>query len=85
MNNKETKKERRWRLSKSIWGTPFHIYDYYKIKRSKKALEADYNRKISELPKEFNYYCPSCLYQTNDYVKICPKCNNSKLSATTSR
>jgi hypothetical protein len=33
----------------------------------------------SAVPKEFDYYCPACLFQTNDELKICPKCNEKKM------
>jgi len=38
-----------------------------------------------ELTKQFDYFCPKCLYQTNVYVKKCPECNGGKLKKTTGR
>jgi rubrerythrin len=34
------------------------------------------------IPKSFNYYCPSCLYQTNEDPKKCPKCGFKPLKET---
>jgi hypothetical protein len=31
---------------------------------------------LRNLDKEFDYYCPSCLYQANVDFKKCPKCKN---------
>jgi lipopolysaccharide biosynthesis regulator YciM len=40
-------------------------------------------RKAKNLPKVFDYYCPHCLFQTNEYKKICPQCRNRRLEKTT--
>ena len=36
------------------------------------ALKA--KKKADSFPKEFTYFCPRCLFQTNDMKKKCPKC-----------
>jgi hypothetical protein len=33
---------------------------------------------LRNLDKEFDYYCPSCLYQANVDFKTCPKCKRAK-------
>jgi hypothetical protein len=32
-----------------------------------------------DLPKEFDFFCPACLYQTNDFTVLCPKCGHEGL------
>lgn len=39
-------------------------------------------RRASKLPKVFDFYCPHCLFQTNDYMKICPECRSHRLERT---
>jgi len=40
-------------------------------------------RKANNLPKVFDYYCPHCLFQTIEYMKICPQCRSHRLEKTT--
>jgi hypothetical protein len=42
-------------------------------KRKKRTLPEP----IRNLDKEYDYYCPSCLYQANEDFKRCPKCYNA--------
>ena len=42
-------------------------------------------RKAENLPRVYQYYCPSCLYQTNEKHDGCPKCGGSGLRFTESR
>ena len=42
----------------------------------------DAKKKVKKLPKEFDYYCPHCLFQTNEYSKICPECRTGRLEKT---
>ena len=52
-----------------------------KYRAKEEALWAE--RKTKNLPKEFDYYCPHCLFQTNEYSKICPQCRSKRLEKTT--
>jgi len=36
-------------------------------------------KKAETLPLEFKFYCPRCLYQTNEESVFCPACGTSKL------
>ena len=38
------------------------------------AIEAE--MKAENLEKSYDYYCPACLYQTNEFTVECPKCGN---------
>jgi RNA polymerase subunit RPABC4/transcription elongation factor Spt4 len=54
-----------------------------KAKAKQEAEEA--KRKSENLPKKYKYYCPNCLYQTNEYSKLCPECRQGRLELTTGR
>jgi len=47
------------------------------IQEAKEAKE-----KAKDLPKEFDYYCPRCLYQTNAAYIFCPSCGTNKMART---
>jgi RNA polymerase subunit RPABC4/transcription elongation factor Spt4 len=51
-----------------------------KARAKQEAEEA--KKKADSLPKEFNYYCSNCLYQTNEYTKMCPQCKRHRLERT---
>ena len=36
-------------------------------------------KKAENLSKEYDYYCPRCLFQSNKKKKICPKCSSGSL------
>jgi rubrerythrin len=53
------------------------------LKKERKELEeqaAEAEAKSKHLPKEFNYYCPSCLFQAKEDIDKCPKCGHSPLA-----
>jgi len=54
-----------------------------RIKREELATRYSTNSEIMNLPKVYNFYCPKCLYQTNEEVKLCPNCQKGILSPTT--
>jgi len=39
---------------------------------------------LRSLDKEFDYYCPSCLYQANVDFKKCPKCKDGRATKSKS-
>jgi rubredoxin len=39
-------------------------------------------KKAKNLPKVFDFYCPHCLFQTNEFTKICPECRSHRLERT---
>jgi hypothetical protein len=54
-----------------------------RIKREKLAMQSSSNLEVINLPKVYDFYCPKCLYQTNEKVKLCPNCQKGILSPTT--
>jgi RNA polymerase subunit RPABC4/transcription elongation factor Spt4 len=52
--------------------------------RAKQEAE-DAKKKSENLPKKYKYYCPNCLYQTNEYVKLCPECRKVRLEQTSGK
>ncbi len=46
-------------------------------KLQKEAAEAEVGSE--SLPKSFEYFCPACLYQTNEFTVLCPKCGKEGL------
>ena len=43
-----------------------------KIKQDQRVQSA--NNKPQSIEKDYDYYCPNCLYQSNINFKLCPKC-----------
>lgn len=58
---------------------PIRLLYWLKLKREKEDIKKDSERIITSTYKQFNYYCPHCLFQTNDYNKFCPKCRRGRL------
>jgi hypothetical protein len=54
-----------------------------RISRENLAKRYSSNIDIINLPKVYDFYCPKCLYQTNEQVEFCPNCQTGKLSPTT--
>jgi hypothetical protein len=46
-------------------------------------MQSRVNLEVKNLPKVYDFYCPKCLYQTNEQVEFCPNCQTGKLSPTT--
>ncbi len=45
------------------------------IKRKKKLVKQySSGLEIINIPKVYEFYCPRCLYQTNEDVEYCPNC-----------
>lgn len=58
--------------------TPFVRGDKKKVARlQSEAIEAEMKAKYLE--KKFDYYCPACFFQTNEFTVICPKCGHEGL------
>lgn len=69
-------------------GNLLHLFHHHKRKKyetekMKESTKEQYDKELKNQPKKFDYYCPSCLFQTDTYSKICPKCNKGKLQQTT--
>jgi lipopolysaccharide biosynthesis regulator YciM len=60
--------------------TPVGLYYVEKYRAKQEAKSA--KNKAHNLPKVFEYYCPHCLFQTNEYTKLCPKCRSHRLVKT---
>ena len=57
----------------------YQVYvDDQRIIRHAKVEQAE---KV-EIQKVYEYYCPACLFQTNDEFEKCPKCNEKGLART---
>lgn len=62
-------------LLNAYWGLNIiELRREIRAKRKKRSLP----EALRNLDKEFDYYCPSCLYQANIDFKKCPKCKNGK-------
>ena len=61
----------------------YYSYSSYSQFNQRKKIEDSLakrsERRAQTLPKEFSYYCSSCLFQTNEYSKKCPKCKSGNL------
>ena len=60
---------------------------WYTRRRSRTSLEkinvqSRVNLDVIDLPRVYDFYCPKCLYQTNEQAKLCPNCQKGKLSPT---
>jgi rubrerythrin len=56
-----------------------------KLEEERKQLEmeaANAAEGVKNLPKTFKFYCSSCLFQTNEESKRCPKCGDGVLRRT---
>ena len=54
------------------------------IKRKKKLVKQySSDLEIINIQKVYEFYCPRCLYQTNEDVEYCPNCGFGVLSPTT--
>ena len=51
-------------------------------KHDAKEAAKDAKRKADRVQKKFEYFCPHCLFQTNEYSKVCPECRRSRLEKT---
>ena len=71
-----------------IIGIALTIFSYRKaiehsLKSVKLEMEAVNARKKSQdIPKVYSYYCPNCLYQTNEKSIRCPRCKEGRLRKT---
>lgn len=60
----------------------FSLKQNYGDKNELRASIRASKRKAGILPKEFDYYCPGCLHQTNEHSKRCPQCRKQRLLKT---
>jgi len=61
----------------------WHRRKIYRIRREQQVKQISTYEQISNLPKVYDFYCPKCLYQTNEQVEICPNCETGNLMPTT--
>ena len=54
-----------------------------RIRIEKMFMQSRIDLDVIDLPKVYDFYCPKCLYQTNEQVEYCPNCQTRKLSPTT--
>jgi hypothetical protein len=61
-------------------------YQKRKIHRStKEEMQRQHDSKyeVIDLPKVYDFFCPRCLYQTNEDTELCPNCKTGRLTPTT--
>lgn len=64
-------------------GTSAHFAGKIAAQKHRAKTDAKEAEKTAKnLNKEFDYYCPHCLYQTNEYTKLCPRCRSKRLEKT---
>jgi hypothetical protein len=61
----------------------WHRRKINRIRNEKLAWQSRTNLEVINLPKVYDFYCPRCLYQTNEDVENCPNCEIGVLSPTT--
>ena len=68
-------------------GSDTSAYDNWLFKEKLDTQRAadDAKDKAERGQKRFKYFCPHCLYQTNEYSKVCPKCRRGRLEETIER
>ena len=64
-------------------GIVWHTRRRSRISLKKINMQSRVNLDVIKLPKVYDFYCPKCLYQTNEQVEFCPNCQTGKLSPTT--
>ena len=68
-------------LLNAYWGLNIiHLRREIRAKQKKRSLP----EALRNLDKEFDYYCPSCLYQANIDFKSCPKCRDGRATKSKS-
>ena len=60
----------------------WHTRRSSRIRLEKLAMGTRTNLEVFNIPKVYDFYCPKCLYQTNEKVKLCPNCQKGILSPT---
>lgn len=51
----------------------------FPVHTPRRRIHYDEKVETEELPKEFDYFCPACLHQTNEFTVLCPKCGHEGL------
>ena len=60
----------------------WHTRRSSRIRLEKITTQSRISLEVINLPKVYDFYCPKCLYQTNEQVEFCPNCQTGKLSPT---
>ncbi len=63
-------------------GIGWHTRRRSRISLEEINVQSRVNLEVINLPKVYDFYCPKCLYQTNEQVEFCPNCQTGKLSPT---
>lgn len=62
-------------ISGTIFLISFRSYSFHNRKlKTERDLAKHSEKQAQSLPKKYNYYCNSCLFQTNKFSKRCPEC-----------
>jgi hypothetical protein len=61
----------------------YHRTSYKDIRKERAEIKKQTNAELNNLPKVYEFYCPRCLFQTNEEAKLCPNCKESRLLPTT--
>jgi len=86
MTTKEKKNSNVKEIGKMALPLPIRLLYWFKLKKDiekeKKILKNKSDNIITSTYYQFDYYCPHCLFQTNDLKKICPECRRGRLLKT---
>jgi lipopolysaccharide biosynthesis regulator YciM len=86
MAGKEKKYGNLKKVGKMTLPFPLRMLYWFKLKKNidkeKENIKTNSERIISSTYKKFDYYCPHCLYQTNEFKKICPECRRGRILKT---
>jgi hypothetical protein len=61
----------------------YHRTRYKDISKERAGIKYQTDTELKKLPKVYDFYCPRCLYQTNEEAKLCPNCKEGRLQNTT--
>jgi hypothetical protein len=61
----------------------WHRRRIIRFKQEKVIKRTSSNYQVVNLPKVYDFYCPRCLYQTNEDIELCPNCKIGKITPTT--
>jgi hypothetical protein len=61
----------------------YHRTGYKDIKDKRAEIREQTDSELKKLPKVYDFYCPRCLFQTNEDSKLCPNCRDGGLKPTT--
>ncbi len=61
----------------------YHRTSYKDIRKERAEIKDLANAELKNLPKVYDFYCPRCLFKTNEEAELCPNCKKGRLQHTT--